>query len=276
MKRAVLLLLCLYSTLTLAAPARLITLGGDVTEIVFALGAGDQVIARDSTSTAPAAVNALPDVGYLRQLSAEGILSLQPTLILASEQAGPPAVLRQLRQQGVRVVTVPGQAERDVISQKIALIAQALQREPAGRALQARIEQQLRRLPPQPLPLKALFILNHSGMQAMGAGAGTAADAALRLAGLQNALYEMKRYQPLSAEGVIAHAPDIVVITTSGMQALGSAEKLWALPGLALTPAGRQRRVIVVDEMALLGFGLRTPAAIMQLRKTAETRPAAP
>ncbi|WP_417314227.1 heme/hemin ABC transporter substrate-binding protein, partial [Enterobacter sp.] len=120
---------------------------------------------------------------------------------------------------------------------------------------------------------RVLFILNHGGMTAMAAGQQTGADAAIRAAGLQNAMQGFTRYQPLSQEGVIASRPDLVVISQDGIKALGGEENLWSLPGLAQTPAGRSRQVLAVDDMALLGFSVRTPQAILQLRAKAEQLP---
>ena len=105
------------------------------------------------------------------------------------------------------------------------------------------------------------------------AGQQTGADAAIRAAGLQNAMQGFIRYQPLSQEGVIASRPDLVVISQDGINALGGEAKLWTLPGLAQTPAGRNKQVLAIDDMALLGFSVRTPEAIRQLRTKAEQLP---
>ncbi|MEG9524024.1 MAG: hemin ABC transporter substrate-binding protein, partial [Pantoea piersonii] len=102
------------------------------------------------------------------------------------------------------------------------------------------------------------------------AGRDTAADGAIRSAGLINAMGTMPHYQTLSQEGIIAAAPDLVVIGSDGLKTLGDEEKVWRLPGLALTPAGQHKNLLVIDEMALLGFGLDTPGAIVKLRKAAE------
>ncbi|WP_413742953.1 heme/hemin ABC transporter substrate-binding protein [Sodalis sp. RH15] len=268
MKGWLLVLLALPCSL-LAAP-RIVTIGGDVTEIVFDLGAGDEVVARDSTSLQPEKVKTLPDIGYLRQLNAEGILAMRPTLVLVSEQAKPSLVLEQLADNGVKVVTVPGDAFASAIAHKIAVVADALNRPGQGKALQQQVQGQLAAIPASPLPVKVLFILSHSGMTAMAAGQQTAADAAIHAAGLQNAMQGFVHYQTLSQEGVIASAPDLVVISRDGIDALGGEAQLWRLPGLAMTPAGKQHRLLAVDDMALLGFGPSTPAAIARLRRSAE------
>lgn len=265
-------LYALLLTLPLGASAneRIVSIGGDVTEIIYALGAEQQLVARDSTSLHPAATQALPDVGYMRQLNAEGILSLKPSLVIASELSQPSLVLKQVADSGVKVVMVPAQPTLESIPQKINTIAQALHKESEGKVLTDRYQQQVSAVAQQPLPVKALFVLSHGGMTAMAAGKNTPADTVIRAAGLQNAMPVVVRYQPLSQEGVIASAPDLLLISAQGLHSLGSEEKIWQLPGVALTPAGKHRRVVVVDDMAMLGFTLETPALLTTLRHAAE------
>lgn len=272
--RKLLVLSVLLPAVTLAAPEeKIVALGGDVTEIVYALGAQSSLVARDSTSQWPEAATALPDVGYLRQLNAEGVLATRPTLVLASAQAQPSLALKQVEQSNVRVVTVPAGNTLSVIDEKVRVIAQATHHEAQGEALRQTLREALAALPSSPLNKRVLFILNHGGMTAMAAGQQTGADAAIRAAGLRNAMQGFNRYQPLSQEGVIASQPDLVVISQDGVKAMGGEANLWTLPGLAQTPAGRHKQVLQIDDIALLGFSLRTPEAILQLRAKAEQLP---
>ncbi|MGY0146278.1 heme/hemin ABC transporter substrate-binding protein [Edwardsiella tarda] len=266
--RHALCLLALFSVGSQAAE-RLVTIGGDVTEIVFALGAGDQVVARDSTSTHPAAVNALPDVGYMRQLNAEGILALKPTRVLANDQAQPALALKQIQEVGVPLTQIDGANSLDAVEVKIRQLAEALGRQREGQALIADYQRRLAAVPRTPLASRVLFILSHNGMSPMAAGQQTAADAIIRAAGAQNAMQGFNRYRPLSQEGVIAAQPDLILLTRDGAAALGGSERVWNLPGLAQTPAARHRRVLVVDDMALLGFTLGTPDALAALHQAA-------
>lgn len=256
-----------------AANERVVAIGGDVTEIAFALGSGDQLVARDSTSLHPEAAIKLPDVGYLRQLNAEGILAMRPTLVLASAQAKPSLALEQVASSNVKVVTIPASNSLDAIDEKIDAVAQSMGKTAEGDALRKQVHSKLASIPEKPLPVKVLFIMSHGGMTAMAAGQETAADAAIRAAGLQNAMQGFKRYQPMSQEGVIASQPQLVLVTTDGVKTLGGEDNVWKLPGLAQTPAGKTRQLLVVDDMALLGFGLQTPDAILALRHKAEQLP---
>ncbi|MCX2942129.1 hemin ABC transporter substrate-binding protein [Rahnella perminowiae] len=260
----------LLVTPVLHATEKLVSIGGDVTEIIYALGAGDEVVARDSTSLRPQAVRSLPDVGYMRQLSAEGILSMHPSLVLSSELAEPSLVLRQLEQNSVRVVRVPGTPSADTVPRKIVVIAAALNRQSEGEKLIATYRSQISAIRHDALPVKMLFVMSHGGMSSMAAGQDTAADAMITSVGAKNAMQGFSRYRPLSQEGVIASAPDILLLTADGVKTLGGMEQVWKLPGVAMTPAGKNQRVLVIDDMSLLGFGLQTPEVMAQLRHAAE------
>ncbi len=163
-----LLLFIAFPMLSHAAVERLVTLGGDVTEIVYALDAEQSLVARDSTSSWPPAAQKLPDVGYLRQLNAEGILALRPQLVLASAQAQPSLVLHKVQASGVKVVNVPGGESLSAIDNKVAVIAEALGKTAAGDALRQQLQQQIAAIPTQPVAKRVLFILSHGGMNTRG------------------------------------------------------------------------------------------------------------
>ena len=209
----------------------------------------------------------MPDVGYLRQLNAEGILALRPQLVLASAQAQPSLVLHKVQASGVKVVNVPGGESLSAIDNKVAVIAEALGKTAAGDALRQQLQQQIAAIPTQPVAKRVLFILSHGGMNTLVAGQHTAAD------GLQNAMQGFDHYRAMSQEGVAASQADLVVISADGLKGMGGEAGLWKLPGLAQTPAGRHKQLLTIDDMALLGFGPRTPQAIIALRNKAEQLP---
>lgn len=271
--KKILMLLAVLPLMAQAAAERIITLGGDVTEIAWALGADKELVARDSTSTWPAGVVALPNVGYVRQLNAEGILSLRPTQVLASAQVQPSQVLTRLAENHVKVVSVPGDYDVASIDKKVEVIANALGKKEQGDALRKTLATEMAALPTTPLNKRVLFILSHGGMGAMVAGQQTAADGAIRAAGLVNAMQGFDHYRTLSQEGVIASQPDLVVISADGVKSMGGEANMWALPGLAQTPAGRNKQVQIIDDIALLGFSVRTPKALHDLRVKAESQP---
>jgi iron complex transport system substrate-binding protein len=251
------------------APLRVVSAGGAFTEIVFRLDAQALLVGTDTTSIYPAAAAALPKVGYLRQLSAEGVLSLKPTLLLTAHEAGPPAVLQQLRAAGVQIVQGDGRHSIEALRANVRLLGDALQRAERGRALDAELQRDwaatqtsiTRRSPPP----RVLFVLSHAANQVLVAGSETAADAMIRYAGGVNVMSAFSGYKPLAAEAVVAAAPELILTTQQGLQVLGGMDALLARPGLALTPAGKSRRVYGPDALALLGFGPRLPQAVREL-----------
>ncbi|WP_028453291.1 heme/hemin ABC transporter substrate-binding protein [Chitinilyticum aquatile] len=251
------------------APQRVVILGGSLTEIAFTLGAGDRVVGVDQSSIYPAAAKALPKVGYYRAFSLEGVLALKPDLILASDQAGPPAAIEQLRRLGKRVIVLPAAPTLAALEQRIYGIAGALQLRNDGRELVTRLQREVaaqQRLPAS--RLRTLLLISRSD-RPEGAGRDTAAHSTLQLAGLQNVLAGQKGYKPLAQEGIAALRPELIVTSTMSLQAVGGIDKLLAMPGIAQTPAARQRRVVVLDDLLLLGFGPRLPEALQQLQQAA-------
>ena len=170
----------------------------------------------------------------------------------------------------MKVVNVPGGYDTAAMDSKVKVIADALGKQPQGDALRKTLHDEMANIPSQPLNKRVLFILSHGGSGALVAGQQTAADGAIKLAGLQNAMQGFDHYRTMSQEGVIASQPDLVVISADGLKGMGGEAALWKLPGLAQTPAGRNKQVLVIDDMALLGFGPRTPQALQQLRQKAE------
>ncbi len=251
------------------APLRVVSTNGTLTEIVFRLDAQALLVGADTTSIYPAAAKALPMVGYPRQLSAEGVLSLKPTLLLTAAEAGPPVALQQLRAAGVRILQADGRHSFDALRANVRLLGDALQRDERARALDAELQRdwaatQAAIVPRKPAP-RVLFVLSHAANQVQVAGTDTAADAMIRYAGGSNVMAGISGYKPLAAEAVVAAAPDLIVTTQQGLDALGSVDALLARPGIALTPAGKARRVYGPDALALLGFGPRLPQAVREL-----------
>ncbi len=248
-----------------APPARVVTLGGAVTEIVYALNEGARMVGTDASSNYPEAARQLPQVGYYRGFAIEGVASLRPELVLASDQAGPPTALEQLRRLGPRVVVLPSAPTVDALEQRITGVAQALEIPREGEALVQRIRAQLAQTPPLRDPLRVLLVSSHTG-KLEGAGDGTAADAMLRLSGATNVLAAEKGYKPISGEAAAALRPDVIVTTTMSIRAQGGVEAFLAQPGLVVTPAARAGRLVVLDDLLLLGFGPRLPEALRLLQ----------
>lgn len=256
-----------------AAPAlRLISIGGAVTELVYELGMQQQLVGVDSTSLYPAAAQKLPNVGYARTLAAEGLLSLTPSLIVATEDAGPPAVLRQLEAARVPLHVLRADHSFEGLLGRTQRLGELLGRPAEATALVERLntrwasaQQKVQQLRQGHAAPRVLFVLSHGMNQIRIAGQDTAADAMLTYAGATNALQGVTGYKPLTPEAVIAAAPDFILATDQGLEAAGGAEGLLKVPGLAQTPAGRARMVVSFEALELLGFGPRLPQAVAQL-----------
>jgi iron complex transport system substrate-binding protein len=263
------LALGLAATALAEPPQRVITLGGSVTEIAVALGAEPRLVARDTTSNFPDSVLALPDVGYIRALSPEGVLAQDPGLILAEGDAGPPQAVEVLQAAGIPFTLVPEATTPEGVTAKIAAVADALELEPEGERLAAQVGEDLAearaRAEAVPQKKRVLFILSLQGGRIMAGGEGTEAEGIIALSGGVNAATGFAGYKPMTDEAVIAAAPDVVLMMDrEGDLAIADAD-LWAQPALALTPAAQARAVIRMDGMLLLGFGPRTPEAAKAL-----------
>jgi iron complex transport system substrate-binding protein len=250
-------------------PSRIVTLGGPVTEIVFALGHGEAVVASDRSSLFPAEVMALPRLSYLRQSSAEGILSLAPTVILGTDAVGPPPVVAQLRAAGVPLVLVEEAQTLAEAEHRILTLGEALGETERAEALVASIRGDLAEaevLRPE-TPPSALFVYARGAGLVNVAGAETSASLALELAGAENAVTGFDGFRPITAEAVVQADPDVVVVTERGLASLGGVAGLFSLPGLSQTRAARAGRVVTVDDAALLGLGPRVGEAVAQLAR---------
>jgi iron complex transport system substrate-binding protein len=246
---------------------RIVSVGGAVTETVFALGAGHEVVAVDTSSVYPDGAQHLPKVGYQRTLSAEGILALSPDLVIVSDEAGPPATLELLRHAGVRVARMPSAQTLEEAIARITAVGAAIGRPSRALAAQVRREASaaLGRVPAD-RPRFVLVYARGAGTL-MVAGGDTGGSAMVEFAGGHNAVSELRGFKPLSAEVLIEAMPDVLVVPSRGLATIGGDAGLLALPGVADTPAGRNRRIIAFDDLLLLSFGPRLPQSIDELAR---------
>jgi iron complex transport system substrate-binding protein len=248
---------------------RIVSVGSSLTEIFYALGAQDLLAGVDTTSLYPREAKSLPQVGYMRALSAEGVLSLRPTLIMATTAAGPAAVLDQLRATGIEVVVLPDLYDYDSVVHKIEAVGKVTGKTVEAAALIAQGKTEMAalqaRLAGAAGKPRVLFLLSMGGGAPQAAGRDTAADGIIRLAGGVNAIDGYSGYRPLTPEAVIASRADVVLMPRQSVEALGGPEKVLEQPALSRTPAGRAGKLLQFDALLLLGFGPRTPQAATEL-----------
>lgn len=250
-------------------PSRLISIGGSITEIIYELGKDDLLVARDTTATYPPEALELPDVGYMRALAPEGVLSVEPTAIIALEGAGPLDAIEVLETASVSIVFVPEDFTEEGVVSKVRTVGEALDARSEAEALIDRIQVEFDavqdRVSTIEQPKSVLFVLSMVGGRINAAGTGTAADGIITLAGGRNAITEYEGYRQLSEEAIITANPDLVLVMDRGGDHAASEDELLSHPAIALTNAGQTGSVIQMDGSYLLGFGPRTAAAARDL-----------
>jgi len=253
-------LLTLFTLPVMAADV--VSIDGALTEIVYQLGEENRLAAVDTTSVYPERAQKLPQVGYMRQLSAEGILSVKPSLVIASGDAGPESVFEQLQAAGVKVVRIKSADTIDGVAEKIQRVADALNVSEKGKVLAEEFRQQSKQVLadiPQGAAPKTLFLLGASGRGLMAAGKNTRAQAFMDLLGAHNVI-SYSGYKPVSAEAALQAAPQFVLVGHTGPADSSSVKET-----LAMTPAAQKDAVHSVDVGLVLGFGPRLPEALQQV-----------
>jgi iron complex transport system substrate-binding protein len=251
-----------------ADASRIVTVGGSITEIVYALGEQGHLVARDSTSRYPEAALELPDVGYMRQLSPEGVLSVNPSGILALHGSGPKEAVDVLKKSSVPFIDVPEHYTHDGILEKIRVVGKALGVDAKADRLAAEVDAGLKAAEKQTASIKErkriLFVLSTQGGKILAAGSETAADGIVRLAGGVNAVEGFSGYKQMSDEAIVTAKPDVILMMENAGPAVSN-DELFSNPSIASTPAGAARKAIRMDGGYLLGFGPRTASAIHDL-----------
>jgi iron complex transport system substrate-binding protein len=252
-------------------PKRIIAIGSSITEIVYALGQQDRLVGRDRTSTYPTEVLELPDIGYRRSLSPEGVLSVEPDLILALEGSGPPDAIAVLQEAGVQYVTIKDEFSLDGVIEKIRTVGAVLGVDDSAEELATQTKRQLSQAQTAAHnaagsdPKRVLFILSTQDNRITVGGVDTQADSIIRLAGGVNAADSVSGYKLLTPEAMASAAPDVILMMDRQGNHDTEDHALFSLPSVKLTPAGRNKRLIRMQGAFLLGFGPRTASAISDL-----------
>lgn len=249
--------------------ARTVSVGGAITEIVYSLGLESRLVGIDATSLYPAnALHDKPNVGYMRQISAEGVLGLNPTLILAVEGAGPRETMDILETAKVPLVLVPETFSEQGLIDKINLVGHAMGVDARAACLASAVEADLSHLRALrarvTTPVRVMFVMSLLNGRAMVAGRKTAADEIIKLAGAANAIDDYDGYKTIGDEAIVAARPDVVLSIERGKDSLQEAA-IYTHPGFALTPVAASRKFLAMDGLYLLGFGPRTAAAARDL-----------
>ncbi|ATX65611.1 heme/hemin ABC transporter substrate-binding protein [Roseinatronobacter bogoriensis] len=269
MLRATLALALLASPL--AAQDRVVVVGGGLAEIIYALGQEHRLVGRDTTASFPPEVEELPDVGYMRALSPEGLLALDPDLILASEGAGPAETVQIMQAASVPFVQITDDPSPAAVLERVMTIAGHLDAGAQGEALVAQLEGEFAALRTEAeavsAPKRVMFVLSAQGGRINAAGRDTGASTMIELAGGANAFDDFAGYRLLSDEAITAAAPDVILMMDRGGDHAISDAEILAHPALGLTPAAETGAVIRMNGIYLLGFGPRTAQAAQDLHR---------
>lgn len=260
------LLLILSSSVYAQGAKRIAVAGGSITEIIYRLGEEQRIVGVDSTSQFPEAAKSQPLLGYVRNVSAEGVLSLSPDLLLGEADAGPPKILNQLQAAGVKTVILAQDNTLEALKQKITKVAELIDAPKKGEALLQDIQVDLDALSYAKKYIKTspkvLFLLSISNGSPMAAGYDTSAHTAITEAGGMNVLGTSKGWTKLSPEGALGLNPEVIVVMNRNVDEL---DELKTLPHFKYSKAVKNNAVYTIDGSYLLGFGPRTPQAIVEL-----------
>ena len=260
-------------------PSRIAVAGGSITEVLYALGAEHLLLAVDRTSNYPPAALGLPQVGYVRNLSAEGILSMGPSLILGEDDMGPAEVLEQLSATGVEIRRLPEVHTAEGIVAKVRCVSNiiGLSADQQASSL-SRLDGVLQDLQTvaqrktEQVPRVAILLTLDDGVPTAG-GADTSANGVIEMAGGHNVFTDFEGWKPVSLEAMAAADPEFIIMPERGVQNSGGRNGVLNHPAIKLTTAGQSGQLIAIDGMSLLGFGPRTLQVALNLSETLQQAP---
>ncbi|EMY68119.1 ABC transporter substrate-binding protein [Leptospira vanthielii] len=261
----ILSLALLFSPASAETNHRIISVNGTVTEIIYALKLESQLIAVDSTSYYPKQTTSLPNVGYQRTLTTEGILNFKPTQIIGLESAGPPATIQNLKDAGIPLKLFPDEFRLETPTYRVLEIGKLLGKEKEADVLAKNIKEQIQKLKINKTNIKVLFIYSRNPSSVFISGTGTAAHAMIELSGAKNAVNDFSEYKPLTSEALVKANPDIILMPEKSALGFGGEKAVWEINGMEFTRAGKEKNLILLDDLLLLGFGPRLPLALKTL-----------
>ena len=253
---------------------RIVCLSKHLTEMVFALGKGHDIVAVDLSSTYPDSAKLLKTVGYHRALSPEAIISMEPDLVIHSNDIGPENVLPQITKAGLNVKAFGGANTIDSAKLLLKQLGKFFGVEQRADSIIKNMEAGIAMAADS---LKALNIKDslkvmiiHFGLRNNNyfvmSGRNGVGDKMIRLAGASPATYDGKGAREMSAEAVAAANPDIIIATDFGYDRMGSMDKfITSVPGVSITNAGRNKRIVRFEEHDLIYFGPRTGENVVKL-----------
>ncbi|MCG6153997.1 heme/hemin ABC transporter substrate-binding protein [Leptospira bandrabouensis] len=244
---------------------RVISVNGTVTEIIYALNLENHLVAVDSTSYYPKQATSLPNVGYQRTLTTEGILNFKPTQVIGLESAGPPTTIQNLKDAGIPIKLFVDDYKLETPNYRVLEIGKLFGKEKEAKALAKKINEQIQNLNLKKSNIKVLFIYSRNPSSVFISGTNTAAHVMIELSGAKNAVTEFSEFKPLTSEALVKANPDIILMPEKSALGFGGEKAIWEINGMEFTRAGKEKNLILVDDLLLLGFGPRLPIALKTL-----------
>jgi iron complex transport system substrate-binding protein len=265
LQKTLLAILVLLPLVKALAAERIVSVNGTISEIICALGKEKELVGVDVTSNYPSSLEKLPKVGHNRNISAEGVLSLNPTLVLGTEGSIKPEVLSQIKSAGIKVVLFKQDYSADGTRNLISDLAKSLDMEDKMAPILKKLDQDLKAAKPLSKPLKVLFIYARGVGSLSVSGTGTSIEKIIQMAGAKNAITGFSDFKPLTAESLAAANPDVILLFESGLESVGGVDGFLKVPGVAQTQAGKNRKIIQMDGQLLTSFGPRLGIALQEL-----------
>ncbi|WP_244241560.1 heme/hemin ABC transporter substrate-binding protein [Leptospira jelokensis] len=244
---------------------RIVSVHGTITEILYALNLNPLLVAVDSTSSIPKDSAPLPVVGYQRTLTTEGILSFKPTILVGLETAGPAQTIQNLKDTGIKVSLFPDEYKLETPIDRVLAVGKLFGKNAEAEKLAGQIRTQIQSLQLKKTNVKVLFLYSRNPSSIFISGVGTAAHAMITLSGAKNAVTEFSEYKPLTSEALVKANPDIILMPETSAEGFGGTKAIWSINGIELTRAGKEKNIILVDDLLLLGFGPRLPQVLKTL-----------
>lgn len=246
---------------------RIISLNGAITEIVCALGHGNELVGRDVTSTYPEWVkDSIKDLGHVRSLNIESVLALNPTIILASDRDMNPDLKKMISESGIKFKIFNQKFSVQGTKDLIKAVADVIENKNTQPLLD-KIDEDLTKVQVFEKKPKVLFVYARGAGTMMVAGEGTPMEKVIELAGGANAVDGFENFKPLTTESLLNSDPDVILLFDSGMESLGGMEGWLKVPGVAQTKAGKNKAIITMDGALISGFGPRVGEAAYKLNQ---------
>ena len=249
--------------------SKIVVAGGSITEIVYFLGMEDKLVGVDITSNFPKEAKKLKSIGYLRNLSIEGILSLKPGLVLAEEDIGPPIIVNQLKNTSIDLRIVKEKYDLNGIHNKILCVSKILDASLDDNENYVKFKNKLNRVKKlkKNNSKKILLILMMRGSSPVVAGKNTSGQGFIDMTGHENSMSDLNGWKPVSSEEIIKKNPDYIIITKRAFKNFSSLDQFLSIPGISSTIAAKKKNIIVKDGMSMLGFGPRTINVALEIDK---------